>query len=127
MADVLTALRGIGIHSHVAVEPGHLQVSYGSPTHVHVELSLIYDRERPMCCQEPSCYVAFLGWRKADVPPAIQRALELAESPRVSMTVHVMFPPGYRHAGVPWAAKSFTFEMEPHEWVPPRRVDRPRE
>jgi hypothetical protein len=92
--DVAVALRQVGAHPAVELEVVSVEHTW---ERVAIAVVLRYRTATPVCCDEPGCYMRFLGVGRGEVPAALQRALELAAPPPVEISVQLAHEPGYHH------------------------------
>ncbi|MDX2093442.1 MAG: hypothetical protein SFX73_36700 [Kofleriaceae bacterium] len=91
--QIAAALADVGFHHWVRVEVRGVDVA---GTAVTISLALHFAVATPVCCDEPSCYVPFLGQHRARVPGAIERALGVT-APQVTIRAHLVHEPGFRY------------------------------
>lgn len=98
----------IGQHPHV---PAHVTTVSVRGSDVFLDVRLDYRADTPVCCGEPACYTPFLTTRGlAQLAELLRLTLSEEERPRLHLTVHCAFAPGYRFtqldmgAPVDWTA-----------------------
>lgn len=97
MIDAIArALARVGTHGRIGLVVRDVVVA---PTgDVALALDLHYRAATPVCCDEPGCYLRFLGARRAEVPAAIRDALGRTRTPAIAIRVSLIHEAGYRHA-----------------------------
>lgn len=106
---VQRALEAVGSHRWVPFEV--MQVERDG-LEVRITLTLFFVCATPVCCGEPSCYVAFLGMKRDDVAGALAVHLDFAQPPRVSMSVRMKHEPGYQYVEPHFRAVDQTIEFD---------------
>jgi hypothetical protein len=93
LIQVASALEATGTHRSVQLEVTDVSVAGDT---VVIELVLRYARATPVCCDQPGCYLRFLGLARERVPEAIGAVLGVV-SPAVTIRAQLSHEPGYRH------------------------------
>ena len=116
---VRRALVEVGVHPHVPATVAKVAVAHGSPPLVAIDVVLHYRSATPVCCDEPGCYVPFLGWKADHVPAAVAAALALAERPDIEITVRTEHESGYKYSALKKPEpEDSTMVYEPEEFRP---------
>jgi hypothetical protein len=105
---VTDALATVGFHRYVPFDITRVDVGVAE---LRIELTLQYRCAHRVCCGVPACYTPFLGLKRAEVPLAVARALDLDAVPAVSIVVHLRHETGYEHLSI-GSAEDTTIEYD---------------